>query len=550
MNHELREVVEDAIKETFGVGMTPVLTRPESQFGDFATNVAMQLSARLKKKPRDIAEQLAEAVRRSDMVMSAEVAGPGFLNIRLTDSVLCGSLQHPSITAPNKGQIVVIETNNPNPFKDLHIGHAYNCIVADTLANLLEESGAQVHRVSYHGDVGLHVGKSMWAILRWINGDIEKLEAVPSMERPAFMSQRYIEGSDAYMVDTSAREQIEALARESFAPTDPLYKKVYDTCKAWSFIYIAQTVQRLGSKPVERKYLESEADALGVKTVRDHVGEVFSESDGAIVFGGEAFGLHTRVFIASRGTGLYEARDLGLMQLKQQEFHPAKSYIVTGAEQREYFKVIIKAAELALPEMNGVTTNISTGTVKLSTGKMSSRTGDVLNIEWLFEQLQAALRERTDKGDEHETLIGALRYSMLRPRIGGDVIFDVDASLSLEGNSGPYLQYAHARAQSILKRSDQQPLLNDDVVLDVAERELALKLSEFDEVVSASVAELLPHMICTYLYELSQAFNRFYEVARIVGHEREVLRLWLTRVYADQLQRGLGLLGIPAPDSL
>jgi arginyl-tRNA synthetase len=309
------------------------------------------------------------------------------------------------------------------------------------------------------------------------------------------------------------------------------------------------TVARLGSKPVEKRYLESVADAVGVKTVREHIGEVFAESNGAVVFAGEAFGLHTRVFIASRGTGLYEARDLGLMQLKNEDFRPAKSYIVTAEEQKEYFKVVIKAAELALPELNGVTQNISTGTVKLSTGKMSSRTGEILNIEWLFKQLQDALVERGGSKDDTDTVIGALRYAMLKVRIGSDVIFDVNASLSLEGNSGPYLQYAHARARSILAKSQTEPSRGAGV-FDEWERALIVKLSEYNEVLAAAVVELHPHMVATYLYELAQEFNRFYEHSRVIGSEREALRLWLVSRYADTLKAGLGVLGIPAPEKL
>lgn len=554
MNHSLQTTIAEIIKELFDVEMTPELSRPEPQFGDLATNVAMQLVKQVDKKPRDIAEELVTVLRRDESVMSAEVAGPGFINLRVTDVALSHALLQPVQNISGRGQIIVIETNNPNPFKDLHIGHAYNCIVADTVANLLEASGAKVHRVSYHGDVGLHVGKSMWSILRWINGDVSKLDTIEAAERPAFMSRHYIEGSEGYDMGAENRAQIEALARESFSPADPVFRRVYDICKKWSFDYITETVAHLGSKQVEKKYLESEADALGVSTVRDNIGDVFAESDGAVVFAGEAFGLHTRVFISSRGTGLYEARDLGLMQMKQQDFHPAKSYIVTAEEQREYFKVVIKAAELALPELNGVTHNISTGTVKLSSGKMSSRSGHVLNIEWLFDQLKIALAARSagqqGASEDTSTLIGALRYSMLRPRIGGDVIFDIESALSIEGNSGPYLQYAHARARSIIAKSERSPDLGDDVVFDVYERALALKISEFDDVLSLAIVELHPHHVCNYLYELAQTFNRFYEKARIVGDERETLRLWLVEAYADRLKRGLTLMGIPAPERL
>ena len=548
----MTDIIVAYVREAYSTEVMPELSRPEPQFGDFATNVALKLAKTAGKNPREIAEKIAAHLREDHLIASAEVAGPGFVNIRLRDSALLESVDHGHKTpGAYRGQVVVIETNNPNPFKDLHIGHAYNCIIADTIANLLDAGGAHVHRVSYHGDVGLHVGKSMWAILKFIGNDPAKLDEVPAGERPKFMSERYVEGAAAYKEEPQARQEIETLAKESFAPEDPVYKQVYETCKSWSFDYISETVKQLGSQPVEKSYLESQADAVGVQTVREHVGQVFTESDGAVVFAGEAFGLHTRVFIASRGTGLYEARDLGLMQLKQQDFHPSKSYIVTGGEQREYFRVVIKAAEMSLPELAGVTQNISTGTVKLASGKMSSREGNVLNIAWLFDQLTTALAARGGKADDSETLVGALRYTMLRVRVGSDVIFDVDAALSLDGNSGPYLQYAHARGCSIKSKSDlSAEKLGDDIVFDPAERALAVKLSEYHEARDAAIRELLPHHVCTYLYELAQEFNRFYEKSRIIDDPREGIRLSLLERYIATLESGLTLLGIPAPEKM
>jgi len=550
MQVNIVDSLKETIKNGYGLDITPVLTRPEPEFGDLATNVALQLAKQVGKKPRDIAERLSTTLIELDEVLQVSVAGPGFINIRLNDRALIDVLTNKSGAGSRRGEVVVIETNNPNPFKDLHIGHAYNCIVADTMANLLDVSGAHVHRVSYHGDVGLHVGKSMWAILKYIDNDPSKLSDVPESERPAFMSARYVEGAKAYKDDPKARKDIEALAKQSFAPIEAVYKQVYDTCKTWSFDYILETVKRLGSKPVEKSYLESQVDAVGVKTVREHVGQVFDESDGAVVFAGEAFGLHTRVFISSRRTGLYEARDLGLMQLKSEDFHPSKSYIVTGEEQREYFRVVIKAAELCLPELSGVTENISTGTVKLSSGKMSSREGNILNIEWLFSALKDALAERAGLEHDMDVVVGALRYTMLRVRVGSDVVFDIDAALSIEGNSGPYLQYAHARACSIIGKSTVTPEDLHDTSLDEAERTLVLKLTEYAEVVEQATQELLPHVICTYLYELAQEFNRFYENARVVGDKREAVRVGLVAHYRDTLAAGLNILGIPAPEKL
>jgi arginyl-tRNA synthetase len=234
------------------------------------------------------------------------------------------------------------------------------------------------------------------------------------------------------------------------------------------------------------------------------------------------------------------------MQLKQRDFNPQKSYIVTGDEQRAYFNVVIKAAELSLPELKDVTVNIPTGTVKLSTGKMSSRTGDVLNIEWLFDRLHEAARERGEV--QEAVIIAALRYAFLKVRIGSDIIFDVNEALSIEGNSGPYLQYAHARARTILAKSQQTGV--EPIELDSAERMLVSKIGEYNEVVQAASEQLLPHLLCTYLYELSQIFNRFYEQSRVIGDAREAQRLFIVERYANVLRDGLTILGIPAPAQL
>lgn len=551
MQAAIREALEEAVKNLFNQEVAVEISRPDPQFGDLATNTALIVAKRVGQKPQEVAHKLADVLEQVDGVQEVSVAGPGFINLFLSDEALMESItQAPNLNgSPARGLVYVVETNNPNPFKDLHIGHAYNCIVADTIANLLDQAGAQVHRVGYHGDVGLHVGKSMWAIMKNIANDPGKLDDIKPAERPKFMSDCYQQGAAAYEDDASAKTEIEELAKQSFNPSGD-YKSVYETCKTWSFDYIDATLDRLGSKPVEKHYLESAANAMGEQTVRAHIGDVFSESNGAVVFAGEAYGLHTRVFIASRGTTLYEARDLGLMQLKQADFHPAKSLIVTGNEQKEYFKVVFKAAELALPELAGVTANISTGTVKLSTGKMSSRTGQVLNIEWLFEELKKALVARGGSAADEATLVGALRYQMLKTSIGSDLIFDVEKALSLDGNSGPYLQYAHARAASIVKKAGQASGYVGDETLDAAERPLAVKLGQFEEVLAKACGDLTPHTICNYLYELAKDFNRFYEACRIVGDERQAVRLWLVERYQATLAYGLSVLGIPAPDQL
>jgi arginyl-tRNA synthetase len=389
----------------------------------------------------------------------------------------------------------------------------------------------------------------MWSLLRYVDGDISKLHAIIPEDRNSFMSRMYAEGAAATKNDEQAKQEVEALTQQSFTLDDPLYKEIYETCKAWSFEEIDAIVARLGNKPIEKRYLESDADALGVETVRAHVGDVFVESDGAIIFSGEKYGIFDNAFVTSRGRGLYGARDLGLMQLKNDDYHAKKSYIVTAEEQRDYFRGVIKAAELCLPELTNVTVNISTGTVKLTTGKMSSRTGDVVEINWLFDRIGEAIAERG--GEATDAIVaGALRYQFLKVRIGSDVVFDINEAVSLHGNSGSYLQYAYARAASMLENSNVTPKQLSEVNLADTERALVRKMTEYADTIAVAQRELLPHYVCTYLYELAQEFNRFYEKNQVIGSDREAERIALVQAYAATLKNGLAILGITAPDKM
>lgn len=543
----MEKTIASSVRELYGAEVTPVLTRPEPQFGDYATNVALQLAKSVGKNPREIAEAIAEKLRQEEDFAEVTVAGPGFINIRLTGSALIRQVYNrPKRQRAN--ETVVIETNNPNPFKPMHIGHAYNAILADTMANLLALSGADTKRVSYHGDIGSHVGKSMWSLLRYCDGDASKLDEVPEAERNAFMGKMYAEGSRAANEGESAKAEINALAKQSFTRDDPLYAAVYDTVLGWSFEQIDQTLQRIGNVPIERRYLESEADTVGVPTVRDNVPEVFKESNGALIFEGSKHGSFDNVFVGANGYGLYGARDIGLIQLKARDYpEMGECIVVTGEEQGAYFRGVIKAAELALPELKGKLKNYPTGLVKLSTGKMSSRTGEVVTIEWLFDEFIKAITARGGQ-PEPEIVAGALRYQFLKVRIGSDVVFDVNEAVSLTGNTGSYLQYAHARARRIIERSSAEFSLPREV----HEEDWALvrKLSQYHEAVDAATASLEPHHICNYLFELAQEFNRYYEKNQVIGDEHEAHRLSLVALYADILKAGLAILGIEAPDQM
>lgn len=545
---QIRVLVDNLVNELYGISEKSVISRTDEKFGDYSSNIALQIAGKLGQNPRDVATKISENFK-NDMITKIEVAGPGFINITLSDAALFNLLSV-KVDKIYADKTVVIETNNPNPFKAMHIGHAFNAIVADTIANLIQAGGANTYRVSYHGDIGLHVGKSMYSLLRYIGGDPGKLDSIAESDRNDFMSRMYAEGSAAYKDDNAAREEIELLTKQSFTRQDPVFAAVYDKCKGWSFDQIDNDVKRLGNVPIERRFLESDADMRGVKIVKDNTPKVFKESEGAYIFEGSKYGSFDNVFVSKRGTGLYGARDLGLMQLKNEYYHPDKSYIVTAEEQRDYFKGVIAAAELCDPGSRDVTVNIPTGTVKLSTGKMSSRDGAVVNISWLFDQVAEAIVARGGKPTD-DSIAAVLRYQFLQVKIGSDVVFDIEEAVSVSGNSGPYLQYAHARARSILRKADSVVgELDASLGLQSGERSLLRKITEYKDVHYKAIEELASHSICNYLYELSQVFNRFYENNRVIGDERQSIRLNLVREYADTIKSGLEVLGIHAPDQM
>src|SRR5206468_2235755 len=248
----------------------------------------------------------------------------------------------------------------------------------------------------------------------------------------------------------------------------------------------------------------------------------------------------------------YEAKDVGLSMKKWEDYHFDRSVIITGNDIIEYMKVVIKSIEQFKPELAERTVHLTHGIVKLAGGvKMSSRLGNFLRAVDVLDAAAAANQAAYENSDE-QTVLGAVKYAFLKQRMGGDIIYDPEESVSLEGNSGPYLQYAHARARSILRKTETTGIGNRSAVTELlaGERSLVRKLTEYPEVVDKAVAELMPHYISTYLYELAQAFNRFYEGNRVIGDEREAIRVGLIEVYAKTLQAGLSILGIAAPEKM
>ena len=534
------------------------LTRTDVAFGDYSTNIAMQLAKDIGDSPRNIADLIAENLNSGTYtwLKQASVAGPGFINITLTDAALCDLWQlTPSVQ--HKDEVVTTEYSDPNPFKVLHAGHLYTTLVGNAIANIMQKAGAQVVRLNYGGDVGLHVAKAMYGIIKHLDGEFpEKLQSVPEAERATWVSARYVEGNAAYE-DEASKQEIIAINKKVYIvhgenDTTSPFAQIYWTCRSWSYDGFDALYNELAVVPFDAYVPESKVTPLGVALVQKGLeSKLFTKSDGAVVYDGEASGLHTRVFINSNGLPTYEAKELGLAEYKWQTYHFNKNIIITGNDIVEYMKVLLSAIGHFYPEVQERTTHLTHGMITFAGGKkMSSRSGNVLLAQDIITAAQHANTAASGKDDDR-VAIGAIKYAFLKQRMGADIVYDPEESISLQGNSGPYLQYAHARARSILSKvADRNSINLQATTLTENERVLSRELAHYSSVLDQAIYDITPHILCTYLYELSQVFNRFYEQSRVIGDERQDIRLELTWRYAETLKDGLAVLGIEAPDSM
>lgn len=498
--------------------------------GDYSTNVAIKYGYR-----KEIIEYLKE--NKPEDVESVELAGPGFINFYLSRKFFQKSLDEIIKRGKEFGrneslrkEKIMVEHTDPNPFKEFHIGHLMPNVIGSAVARLFRWSGAEVKEVCYQGDVGLHVAKAVWGML--------KGEKDP-----------YPAGARAYEESENAKEEISSINKKLYDKSDPNLNKIYENGRRTSLRYFDSVYQRLGAK-FDDFYFESEVVEAGRQLVQEYKGKVFEESDGAIVFRAEKYNphLHTRVFINSLGLPTYEAKELGLAKMKFNRYPYTKSVIITGNEIDAYFRVLLEAMKLVLPDLASKTEHLSHGMLSLGTGKMSSRTGKVVKAEDLIEMVKTKT-----KGNE-EIALGAIKYMILRQAIGRNIVFDLEKSVSVEGDSGVYLQYACARTNSLLEKAKAHGLKSDcskSVFGDEEIYEVERFLYRFPEVVERATAEREPHHLATYLSNLAGSFNNLYAKEQIVSNDGgDPYRLAVAQAFNIVMRSGLSILGIPTPERM
>lgn len=538
-------------------------------FGDIATNVAMVLAKQVNKNPRDIAQQLTEKLVSDEtgIIKEVSVAGPGFINIIVSDEFLSQAVETQLNKLPQlyENKTVVAEYSDPNTFKALHAGHLYTTIVGNSVANLIEKAGGLVHRVNFGGDVGLHVAKAMWGVITHFSADfdasvalegVEKLAGNTELDRAKFLAECYVAGSAAYENDenkqtiTDLNRRVYELHNRKDKESD--FAQLYWLCRQWSYDYFDYFYEELGVTPFERYYPESSTFDLGIETINKNIGSVYERSDGAVVFRGERYKLHTRVFINSDGLPTYEAKDVGLIMHKWNDYKFDISLIITSSEQKDYMRVVLKSIEQFAPELAQKTRHLTHGHVKLKGGvKMSSRKGNVLLAD---DVLAAAVHEVEKDVSENRSnyAYDAVKYSFLNQSIGGDIVYDPSLSVALTGDSGPYIQYAHARAFGVLEKAGISTPLHFDpgFNFEEAERQVLIQLAQYSSVFGVAAKELTPHKICGFLHDTAQVFNRYYDANKVIGSGREAERLFIVQRFKDVVEHGLNILGIHAPNKM
>ncbi len=560
IKNEILKNLELALEKIDVKDVVPTLEKPaNSDFGDYSTSVALKLTKQLKKNPLLIAEEIKKNFPKTDFIEKIDVLKPGFVNFWISNDQLVNQLTktlQSGFTFPvhhlGKNKKVMVEFAHPNTHKLFHIGHLRNISTGESIVRILEAVGNKVIRSNYEGDVGLHIAKCLYGIMN-SKTDINKIKTL--QEKIEFIGKMYSSGTKAFEDDEKAKAEIIKINKMIY-DRDPIIMPLWIETKQWSLDYFNENYKRFYSH-FDRLYFESEIYEKGLEISKESLEKgILEKSQGAIVFNGKKYGLDTRVFINSLGFPTYEGKELGLAVKEFSDFGELDKVIhVVTPEQTSFFKVTFKVEEL-LDEnkYKGKQYHLIYEWVKLKEGKMSSREGNIIEANWLIDEVKKKILEKS-KCDEvtAETLaVASAKYSFLKNGTQTIIHFDIDESIAVDGNSAPYLIYTYVRCQSVINKSQKLKVksqnLNSKFKSDLNTDELNVLrvINQFPEIVEQSAQQLAPNLIANYLYDLAQKYNYFYQKNKILESEEKTkqFRLMLTQATGKVIKEGLDLLGI------
>lgn len=568
------ETLEVEIARVLGLDVIDIsLDSPEnSKFGDLSLNIALKLAKEQGKNPRQIAEEMKLKLEKDNKILEyikkIEIAGAGFINFYLKTDLLLNifsDLSDKNTVKTLKGKRIMLEFAHPNPFKAFHIGHLRNIILGESLVRLLEFCGAEVIRTNYQGDVGMHIAKCLWAFSK-VN---ENYYPTDVTERVQLIAKCYTDGAKAFENEKYEAE-ITEINKKIYTKEDVKINKLWELGKQWSLDKFHMLYKRVDSSFV-REYMESETLQFCTKYINEAKEKGILElSDGALVFKGEKYDIDTRVFLNSEGLPTYEGKELGLASMEFSDYGDIDLCIHNVAvEQISFFKVTFKVESLLNPILyEGKQYHNAYEFVGLKSGKMSSRTGNVVLGEDIINEavkrIDVVMKDREGIALENKKQIaeiigvGAIKYSFLNISPSSYLAFDLEKSLTFEGNSGPYIQYTYTRANKVITNSNiDTAKINAEAFKSIMvaenEKDLLKKLLMFNKTVLDATKHLAPNILCNYLFELSKTFNNFYKFNNILKEKDQGLRefrILLTLKVRNNIKEGLRLLGIGVPESM
>ncbi len=570
---EIRQALENRWPET-GLSVEAIyqllVLPPQKEMGHLAWGT-FPLAKSLKLGPPVIAQQVAELLKAKagGLFLQVQNVGPYvnffFSGKVLTDKVLSSCLngsmyKHKLFDSPPK---TMVEFSQPNTHKELHVGHMRNACLGDALVRLFRYSGYPVISTTFPGDVGTHVAKCLW-YLKFHNQD-----PIPSEHKGEWLGKIYskahllLEDHEGTSDEEKDREALSVILKQIESKSGEYYDLWKET-RQWSVDLMNEVYQWCGIS-FDHWYWESDVDSDSVKTIKEYFAQgKLVESEGAIGMDLNDENLGFCVLLKSDGNGLYSTKDIELARRKFQDHHIEKSVYVVDMRQALHFKQVFATLKRLGFENADQCFHLQYNFVELPDGAMSSRKGNIVPLTQLVHQMERHVKENylnryagewsSDEIESTATIVsqGAIKYGMIRMDPNKKIVFDMAEWLKLDGESGPYIQYAYARIQSVLRKFQSSDAINSsgEHLHHSAELQLTVLLGQLNSIVAQAVETYRPNVLCNYLYEVAKQFSQFYHECPIGQAKTEGLkqdRLMVAAAAARVLKEGLSLLGIPVP---
>ncbi len=525
-----------------------IIEEPKNQsFGDLSF-LSINYAKAIKKNPIEAAEKISK-LKKPDFIESINHKGI-YVNFKFKREWLLKEL----LKAPekkNKKDTVMVEFSQPNTNKAFHIGHLRNCILGQTLVNIMKASGYKVISANYIGDIGTHVAKSLWYIDKFESG-------IPKRNAADWLSEVYVK---ATKISDDYKDEIDEVHRKLDA-NDKKWIELWKKTKNISMKEFKRIYKELNVK-FDVYFYESEVADEGKKIAYDLLKKgIAKRDDGAILVDLKKYNLGVFLILKSDDTPLYSTKDLALAVKKFNEYKITRSIYVVGSEQEMYFKQLFKTLELMGFENAKKCYHLSYGLVMLKEGKMSSRQGNIITYKEIknrvFRDAVKEIRKRHKWNEEkikktaEKITLSALKFAMISKDPKKTIVFVPEKAVQFEGETGPYLQYVYTRCNSILKKAGSSgKLIIEGLKLD-EETALIKHISKFDETINAIAENYQIHLFARYLLDLAQLFNNYYEKHKVIADDEKIknARLFLITRVMKTIKQGLHLMGIDVIDEM